>query len=53
MGADLHPTCSFEHMGESFTPRKAVPADHPMVALRPDLFTTKATKADDTKETAP
>jgi len=35
----MYPTVPFEHMGESFDPSTAVPADHPMVALRPDLFT--------------
>lgn len=34
----MFPVTTFEHMGESFDPSAAVAADHPMVALRPDLF---------------
>lgn len=34
------PTCAFEHLDESFDPSTEVPDDHPMVAARPDLFTT-------------
>lgn len=34
----LVPVRAFEHLGEKFTPANSVPADHPMVALRPDLF---------------
>lgn len=36
----MYPVCKFEHLGEQFDPATAVPADHPMVAARPDLFTT-------------
>ena len=53
MSGDLFPTCAFEHLGEKFTPATPVPADHPMVAVRPDLFTTnppKAGKAETHKE---
>ena len=57
MTADMYPVCRFEHLGESFTPSQPVPADHPMVAVRPDLFTTskptKPTKAEPTKEVTP
>ena len=35
----MFPVLKFEHMGERFDPTRPVPADHPMVALRPDLFT--------------
>ncbi len=35
----MWPTGKFEHLGEQFTPANPVDADHPMVALRPDLFT--------------
>lgn len=35
----MYPTCAFEHLGEQFTPATPVALDHPMVALRPDLFT--------------
>lgn len=40
----MYPVTEFEHLGETFTPGTAVPADHPMVAARPDLFTTKPLK---------
>lgn len=41
----MYPTTAFEHLGEVFTPAVAVPADHPMVEARPDLFTdTKPSK---------
>ena len=53
----MFPVCRFEHLGETFTPSQAVPDDHPMVAARPDLFTTtkptKPTKAEPTKEVTP
>ena len=35
----MWPMCEFDHEGEQFTPAVHVPADHRMVALRPDLFT--------------
>jgi len=41
----MYPTCKFEHLGESFSPAVAVPADHPMVAARPDLFTSEPAPA--------
>lgn len=44
----MYPLCAFTHLDEDFDPSKQVPADHPMVAARPDLFTPskpKATKA--------
>lgn len=37
----MFPVCKFEHLGESFTPAVAVPADHPIVVARPDLFTAE------------
>jgi hypothetical protein len=40
----MTPTCSFAHFDWAFEPGDEVPADHPMVALRPDLF-TEAVKA--------
>ena len=48
----MWPTCEFTHLGEDFTPDTQVPADHPLVELRPDLFTTtKPRKTASTKET--
>lgn len=46
----MFPVRKFEHMGESFTPTHSVAADHPMVVLRPDLFTDTAPKAKHPKE---
>lgn len=46
----MYPTCKFEHMGEHFAPTQPVDADHPMVALRPDLFTDTASKPKKPKE---
>lgn len=47
----MYPITEFDHMGESFVPAVAVPADHPMVAARPDLFTPdKPTKPKSRKE---
>lgn len=40
----MYPTCEFEHMGETFAPAVPVAADHPMVVLRPDLFSTEPPK---------
>ena len=40
----MYPTSTFEHMGETFDPTTAVAADHPMVVLRPDLFTADPPK---------
>ena len=46
----MFPTCEFQHMGETFTPANEVAADHPMVALRPDLFTAEKPKPRKPKE---
>ena len=46
----MYPLCKFEHMGESFAPAQPVATDHPMVVLRPDLFTDTAPKAKQPKE---
>lgn len=40
----MYPRIEFEHMGESFAPGTPVADDHPMVALRPDLFTASKPK---------
>lgn len=37
----MYPTCEFDHLGEHFAPDTPVPEDHPMVAVRPDLFTDR------------
>jgi hypothetical protein len=39
-----YPTREFQHYDERFAPSTPVPDDHPMVELRPDLFTDKAPK---------
>lgn len=41
----MWPTVAFSHFGESFTPAVAVPADHPMITARPDLFTAVKPKS--------
>jgi hypothetical protein len=41
----LYPTCKFQHYDWKFDPKSPVEADHPMVALRPDLFTPDAPAA--------
>lgn len=47
----LYPVCPFVHLERTFTPDTAVEPDDPMVALRPDLFsTTKGREAETTKE---
>ena len=41
----MYAAVAFEHLDWSFTAGQEVPADHPMIELRPDLFTdTKPTK---------
>lgn len=40
----MYPVREFTHLDETFTPGEFVSADHPMVALRPDLFTTDKPK---------
>lgn len=41
----MYPVCAFTHLDEDFDPSTPVPADHPVVALRPDLFTPSKPKA--------
>lgn len=40
----MYPLCEFTHLDETFTPDVPVPIEHPMVALRPDLFTADKPK---------
>lgn len=35
----MFPVCEFDHLDEHFNPTTEVAADHPLIALRPDLFT--------------
>ena len=35
----MYPTRKFTHLDETFTTNTPVADDHPMVVLRPDLFT--------------
>jgi hypothetical protein len=46
----MYPICEFVHLDETFTPDTAVAADHPMIVLRPDLFTTTKPKTRKPKE---
>ena len=46
----MWPVCKFDHLDESFDPSTPVPADHPMVEARPDLFTDTAPRPRKLKE---
>lgn len=43
----LYPVRKFNHYDWSFDPKNPVDDDHPMVALRPDLFQTRTDDPDD------
>ena len=45
-------TQSFIHLDESFYEGQAVPLDHPIIALRPDLFTATPPNTTKTKKEA-
>lgn len=49
----VYPITTFTHLDETFTPGEPVESDHPMVELRPDLFTTTKAKATTSKEQRP